>query len=92
MVSKLYVDWGRNMEVNIKSLKDFVILNHANWFHVSEYYNYIGLSEYSYLVDEAEEKMMNLVRSLNLSCRVGREGYLYYVAIPEDVFEKWTRT
>jgi len=80
------------MDVNIKSLKDFVISNHANWFHVSEYYNYIGLSEYSYLVDEAEEKMMELVRSLNLSYRESREGYLYYVTIPENIFEKWTRT
>ena len=80
------------MDVDIKSLKDFVISNHTNWFHVSEYYNYIGLSEYSYLVDEAEKKMMELVRSLNLSYREGREGYLYYVAIPESVFDKWTRT
>jgi len=80
------------MDVNIKTLKDFVISNNSKWFHVSEYYNYIGLSEYSYLVDEAEEKMMDLVRSLNLSYRGGREGYLYYVAIPEDIFEKWTRT
>ena len=80
------------MEVNIKSLKDFVISNHTNWFHVSEYYNYIGLSDYSYLVDEAEEKMMDLVRSLDLSYRTGREGYLYYIFVPEDVHGEWMRT
>lgn len=80
------------MEVNIKSLKEFVTSNHTNWFHVSEYYKYIGLSDYSYLIDEAEEKMMNLVRLLGLPHRRSREGYLHYIIIPEDVFGKWTRT
>ena len=80
------------MDVNIKSLKEFVISNHTNWFHVSEYYEYIGLSDYSYLVDEAEENLMNLVRLLDLPYRRGREGYLYYIIIPEDVFGKWVHT
>ena len=79
------------MKVNVKSLKEFVISNHTNRFYVSEYYTYIGLSEYSHLIDEAEEKMMDLVRSLSLSYRMGREGYLHYIVIPEDVYGKWTR-
>ena len=81
-----------NMDVNIKSLKEFVTSNHTNRFHVSEYYEYIGLSDYSYLIDEAEENLMNLVRLLDLPYRRGREGYLYYIIIPEDVFGKWART
>ena len=79
------------MKVNIESLKEFVTSNHADWFYVSEYYKYIGLSDYSYLIDEAEGKIMNLVRSLGLPYRMGREGYLSYIIIPEDVFRKWVR-
>jgi len=91
VISKAIRRLARNMEVNIKSLKEFVMSNHTNGFHVSEYYKYIGLSDYSYLIDEAEEKMMNLIRLLGLSYRMGQEGYLYYIIIPEDVFRKWAR-
>jgi len=92
VTSKAILRLAGNMEVNIKSLKEFVMSSHTNRFHVSEYYKYIGLSDYSYLIDEAEEKMMNLIRLLGLSYRMGQEGYLYYIIIPEDVFRKWMRT
>ena len=81
----------KDMEVNLKSFKEFATSNHTNWFHVSEYYKYIGLTDYSYLIDEAEGKIMDLVRSLGLYYRMGREGYLSYIIIPENVFREWVR-
>ena len=92
MISKAIPRLVKDMEVNIESLKEFVISNNTNRFHVSEYYKYIGLSNYSYLIDEAEEKMMNLIRLLGLSYRMGQEGYLYYIIVPDDVFSKWLKT